>query len=300
MQSSSHALCIDGWRRPASRNEPTRELPSDSDYREVLLEHLDFIERTVGAIARRNALGPWEADDLASHVKLRLISNDYAVFRKFEGKSRLTTYLTTVIQNLFRDFRIQQWGKWRASAAAKRMGDAGVQLEALLYRDRFTFCEAAELLRSRFGVEASDEELLELGRRLRPRTTRRFESDAVLSSLSGPDHGDQRIVDNERSSAQERIGRALASALSGLDAEDRLILKLRFADGLTIRAVAATLDLDQRRIYARVRRILRQVRERVVAAGVECDEVLDLLDWPACTVSASLDAEADRPRKKTA
>lgn len=299
MEVHSRALRLDAWTVGGRLREGTAE-SREVDYEAVLLEHLDFVERTVGAIARRNALSAWEADDLEGQVKLRLISNDYAILRKFEGKSRLTTYLTTVIQNLFRDFRIQQWGKWRPSAAAKRLGDVGVQLESLLYRDRFSFGEAAELLRNRFGVQASDEELLELGRCLKPRTTRRFESDRVLSSLSAPEHGDQRVVDGERSASQERVGRALAGVLASLEAEDRLILKLRFADGLTIRSVADTLHLDPRGIYARVRRILRTVRARLVEAGIECQDVLDLLEWPACTVRAGLSDDVEPLERKSA
>ncbi len=283
-------------RRAAARGSratagPARSLArgaSETDYEALLLDNLEFIDRTVGAIARRNALSPWEADDLAGHVKLRLIADDYAIFRKFRGQSRITTYLTTVIQNLYRDFRIQRWGKWRPSAAAKRLGEVGVQLEALLYRDHFTFGEAAELLRRRCGVQTSDLELLDVAARLRPRTTRRFESDARLAHLDGSERGDRYVVDGELARAQERIQRALANTLASLESEERLLLRLRFADGLTLRAIAAALDLDQRRIYSRMRKLLRDVRERIVEQGIRCEEVLDLLDWPACAVEAGL------------
>lgn len=303
MQAQAHTHTLAGWKAPRRTAVPSRRTEavpvrrlgrgaSIADCEALLLEHLDFIERTVRAIARRNALSAWEADDLAAHVKLRLISNDYAIFRRFRGKSRLTTYLTTVIQNLFRDFRIQQWGKWRPSAAASRFGDVGVQLEALLYRDHFTFSEAVGLLRNRYDVEESDRELLEIASHMRPRTTRRFESDSVLVCLRSPDRGDQRVAEGELAGAQERVRRALSSALSSLASEDRLILKLRFADGLTMRSIADTLDLDRRRIYARMRRLLRKVRQRIVEQGVRSEEILELLGWPACAFEAGL---ADEP-----
>ena len=267
---------------PLNADAPTQECES------LLLDHLDFIDRTVAAIARRNALSDWEADDLGGQVKLRLINDDYAILRKFRGKSRLTTYLTTVIHNLFRDYRIQQWGKWRPSAAARRHGDLGVQLEALLYRDRFGFDEAVELLRTRYAVEQSLAELLDVAADIRPRTTRRFESDTVLSRLEGAERGDQRVIDSERAGLQERMKEALSSALAALEPEDRLILRLRFADGLTIRAIASTLDLDQRRIYARVQRVLECVREDIKKRGLRSEEILDLLGWPACAVEVGL------------
>ncbi len=299
-QNETRVTAIEEWMTTQSRETGSRsrtavvrELPLDreatsEECRDLLLAHLDFIDRTVGSVARRYALNEWEADDLASQVKLRLLSEDFAVLRKFQGKSRLTTYLTTVIHNMFRDYRIQQWGKWRPSAAAKRAGDLGVQMEALLYRDRYSFDEAVEMLRTRYEVQASLEELVEIASTIKPRTTRRFETDSVLSRLEADDRGDQRVRDGERAELQERVADALKAALAALEAEDRLIVNLRFVEGLTIRSIASTLDLDQRRIYARVRRVLGEVREQIAETGLSSGEILDLLDWPACAVEAGL------------
>lgn len=271
--------------------EPREPRPSAADravYETLLLEHLEFIERTVAVVARRHAVAPWDAEDLAGLVKLRLMADDYSVLRRFEGRSRLTTYLTTVIQNLFRDFRVKRWGKWRPSAAARRMGDLGVQLEALLFRDRFGEREAFAILRDRFDVEATDRELESMVARLRPRTTRRIEADAALSRLEATERGDQAVLERERADSRLRVAAALRKALESLEAEDRLILRMRFTDGLTIRAIAAALDLDQRRMYTRVQRLLVEVRRRVEREGVGCDEVLDVLDEPGADLEASL------------
>ncbi|MFQ5525919.1 MAG: sigma-70 family RNA polymerase sigma factor [Thermoanaerobaculia bacterium] len=258
------------------------------DYEGLLLEHLDFIERTVGSLARRNALKPWDADDFEGLVKLRLVTDDYAILRKFQGRSRLTTFLTSVIQNLYRDYRIHRWGKWRPSAAAKRMGDLGVQLEALLYRDGFKTSEAFEILRERLGVTASDSELETLVGELKPRTTRRFESDGALAWLAAPDRCDEAALDRERAEAMKRAEDGLCRALKSLETEERLILKMRFGDSLTIRAIAEALDLPQRQMYTRVQSLLGKVRRRVEEQGVSCEDVLDLLDWPACDLDAGL------------
>lgn len=287
------------YRQGPQERPLTKDAPS-SECKALLLANLDFIERTVSTIARRNALGRSEADDFEGQVKLRMVIDDYAVLRKFQGKSRLTTFLTTVIHNLFRDYRIQQWGKWRSSAAAKRLGDVGVQLESLLYRDHFTFREAAELLRTRFDVALTDMELAEVAAEIRPRTSRRFESDVGLVRLPAPDRGDRRLVDRDHSATQGRVATALANAVSALDREDRLILKLRFEEGLTLRAIAVALDFDQRRIYGRVRRVLRELRGRILAEGIRCEDVLALLDWPACAVEECLSESSSVPSQRTA
>ncbi len=268
---------------------------SNAKYEALLLENLGFIERTVRALAYRHAVKPWDWDDFEGLVKLRLVADDYAVLRKFQGRSKLTTFLTSVIHNLFRDFRIQRWGKWRPSAAAKRMGDLGVQLEALLYRDSFSFHEACEILRERFDVTVSDAKLETLAGELRPKTTRRFESDTALDRMESSERSDQGVLDGERAKTMLRAKEALHSALADLGAEDRLILKMRFADSLTIRAIAAALNLEQRRMYTRVQRLLGEVGRGVEEHGVSCQDVLDLLAWPAC----DLDADLTEPPNKS-
>jgi RNA polymerase sigma factor (sigma-70 family) len=261
---------------------------SNAEYEALLLENLSFIERTVSSIARRHAVKPWDRDDFEGLVKLRLVADDYAVLRKFQGRSKLTTFLTSVIQNLFRDFRIQRWGKWRSSASAKRLGDLGVQLESLLYRDRFSFQEACEILRERFDVQASDAQLATMAGEIQPRTTRRFESDATLASLEAPERGDQALLDGEREDTLERARQALCRALAELSLDDRLILKMRFAECITIRAIAETLDVEPRQMYGRLQQLLGDVRRRVEEQGVSCEDVLGLLAWPKCELEEVL------------
>ena len=95
---------------------------SRDEAEQLFLAHLGVIERIIAAMARRHALVGDDADDFASWTRTRLIENDYAILQKFAGRSSMSTYLTVVVANLFRDYRVQQWGRWRSSVAAKRLG----------------------------------------------------------------------------------------------------------------------------------------------------------------------------------
>src|SRR5207302_5074667 len=110
------------------------------------LSNLDAIDRAIAYVCHRNHLSPQEGEEFNSEVKTKLIEGNYAVLRKFEGRSSFSTYMTTVIQRLFFQYRVQMWGKWRPSAEAKRMGDKGITLERLLTRDGYTFGEVVEVL----------------------------------------------------------------------------------------------------------------------------------------------------------
>src|SRR6185436_10264611 len=109
---------------------------------ELFLSNLDVIEDAAYFVARRARLTPDDAEDLASALKLRLIEDDYAVLRKFEGRCALSTYVASIAHRLFVDDWMHVHGRWRPSAEAKRLGDAAVLLEGLLVRDRLPLAEA--------------------------------------------------------------------------------------------------------------------------------------------------------------
>jgi len=112
----------------------------------LFVSQLEVIDRIIHFVCRRYRLAPADVDDFNAIVKLKLIENDYALIRRFEGRSSFATFLTTVIQRLFFEYRMQQWGKWRPSAEARRMGETAIRLEQFLTRDGYSFDEACEKL----------------------------------------------------------------------------------------------------------------------------------------------------------
>src|SRR5690554_6597075 len=100
-----------------------------SSAEQLFVENLPLIHRVTAAVARQNRLSVDDAEEFAATVHLRLIADDYAVLRKFRGRSSLQTFLKVVIQRICLDFRDAQWGKWRSSAAARRHGEVAIRLE---------------------------------------------------------------------------------------------------------------------------------------------------------------------------
>ena len=198
------------------------------------LQHLESIERIAAFVARRGHLNPDETGEFVQIVRVRLFEDDYGVIRKFEGRSSFSTYLTTVILRLFHQWRVEMWGKWRPSAEAKRLGDKAITLERLLTRDGFTFAEAVKVLTTRSGDEFTVPELEAIYVRLPLRTPRpMLVSDEVSAELAATDgDADDRVELRDRERAARCCAAALDAALARFDAEDRLILQLRFWDGL--------------------------------------------------------------------
>src|SRR5438067_8723221 len=98
---------------------------------QIFVAELPTIRALVSTLTRRHRLSPADAEDFLSEVQVRIISNDYAVLRKFDSRCKLRTFLDTVIRRMFLDYRNAQWGRWRLSARSRRHGELAVQLERL-------------------------------------------------------------------------------------------------------------------------------------------------------------------------
>ncbi len=245
----------------------------------LFLENLALIERVAGSLARRCGMAGDDAADFLSWVKLKLIEDDYAVLLKFRGESSIGTYLTVVLATLARDYRVQRWGRWRPSAAARRLGRVAERLEVLVRRQGFRLTEAAEALRTSGETQLTDRELSALLAQLPMREPLRpIEAGAEpleqVASVEGADAlvAEQSAVDDRRLAA-----RALASAMESLSAEDRVLLRLRYWEGLSVADVARGLATDQKPLYRRLERLLRELRASLLSAGITPEQIRDLL-----------------------
>jgi hypothetical protein len=126
---------------------------------------------------------------------VKLIDDDYGIIRKFQGRSSLKTYLTTVVSNEMKDFLNHLLGKWRPSAEAQRLGPVAVQLEKLL-RDGLSPNEAVRTLQTNHKVEMSAQELADMAARLPDRVPRKPMGEEVLQNKASNDRADSRASES--------------------------------------------------------------------------------------------------------
>ena len=243
--------------------------------RELFLANLDTIRKAVAFVARRRRLDPEEREEFESYVKLELMRDDYAVLRKFRGDSKISTYLATVVNRCFLDYRQKEWGRWRPSAAARRLGSLAMELERLLYRDGRTFQEAARTLIQTRTEAVTEEQLEQLYTQIPVRQDERVLGEERLESASGEEPElKENLIDRPLSEAVEAC---LNRALAELDAEDRLVLRMHFVDEMTIAGVARALGLSPASLYPRVYRIYRKLRRELRQQGISRSRALRLL-----------------------
>jgi len=270
--------------RPASALDPEP----------AYLQHLASMERIAALTARRSHLTSDETMEFVQIVRVKLLENDYGIIRKFEGRSSLSTYLTTVIGRLFHQWRVEQWGKWRPSAQARRLGEKAITLERLLSRDGLSFSEAVTLLTQGHPQSYSVAELEAIYIRLPLRKPRPvFLSDEhVLAELPGEDSAEERVRAGERELALRSAAAGLDRAIGDFSPEDRLILRLQFWNGRTVPEIVRILGLEPKKVYKRLARLFKALRRALEDAGIDQAAVGELMDRPA--LDLSLDPRPER------
>jgi RNA polymerase sigma factor (sigma-70 family) len=267
---------------------------------ETYLQNLATIERIARCVANKYRLNSDEAAEFTQEACVHLLEDDYAVFRKFEGRSSVSTYLHTVIARLYQQWRVEQWGKWRPSAEAKRLGDKAIVLERYLTRDGYTFEEAVRVLTTPSGSQYTIAELEAIYLRLPSRIPRPVAvSDELLpESVASEARADDRIEARDRERVARHIVATLAVLFEAFSPEDQLILEMRFWDGRKVPDIARRVHIDQKKLYKRLEKLFQELRRGLEKAGVSQSDVAAVLCDGDQEVSFGLFLES--PRRKRA
>jgi RNA polymerase sigma factor (sigma-70 family) len=235
----------------------------------IFSSSLDLISRICRAQARRYRLNDDDAEELAAQVRLRLLADDYAVLKKYAGRGSLKAFLEVVIRRTFLDRRIAEFGKWRPSTAAHRLGRTAVLLEQYVGRDGLSFEEACEALRTNHAITQSRSQLEIIYSGLRPATRRRFTDEDALREFRDPSSSplDQMMM-QESAAVIERAAAAMRTALSALPSADRSLLELRYRRGVSAADIARAMNVDQKGLYRRFERVLAELRRRLEGQGI--------------------------------
>ncbi|MEA2490439.1 MAG: hypothetical protein QOH21_2231 [Acidobacteriota bacterium] len=279
-------------------------------------ESLATIDRVIDRVCRRAGVYGPDAEDFGATVKLALIENDYAILRKWAGRSSLPTYLTIVVQRLLLDERSKAFGRWQASAEARRGGDAAMLLETLVRRDGRPLHEALPLVQavdpslSRAQAEAMVARFPERTARPRP-----IGIEDVAEERMPAAHGaDGRVLDNDVRQISDQTSRVIRETFGGWSVEDRMLIRFRFGSSMSIADISRVTRWPQRPLYRRIELLLAQLRAVLEKAGIDArtasemiGSVVQELDFgwedgksaegePSLRIGARLPADAEVPQ----
>ena len=259
-------------------------------------------DRLARSVCRRHGLRREAEEEFLSFVRVRLAERGEPILAAHDGKSSVETYLLVVLERMRQDWQRAEWGLWRPSREAARLGPLAVELDRLVHRDGVPFSQAAEELHARFGDRAKDEELERIAARLPDRVPRRRVSDDVLENRPSGGDSAASLEEREREEVAGRAVPALREAIRGLDTMDRVVLVLVFREGLSVRAAARALGHEHKRIGRRLERVLEKLRAALREEGVDRHGLLLLLEgspgeeaWLGGAVEPRWDRRPPRP-----
>lgn len=221
-----------------------------------------------------------DAADCYLYICEHLSRNRFRRLLKFkpEGSASFATWLRVVGRNLCYDWHRAQRGRRRPfkllqflSVLERRVYDCrferGLSEEETLNQLRPAFPDLGppQLREAERRVEDS------LGRRQRwilgTRQIRFFNLDAALATDAGQD-GEVQISDfrsnQEVLLATREQYEQLRKSVASLSKEDRLVLQLRFEEGLSLEAIAGLVGLgDAQRAHRRIRAVLEKLRAKM-------------------------------------
>jgi RNA polymerase sigma factor for flagellar operon FliA len=240
-----------------------------------------LIEEIVAFVCRKSRFSSADAEDFHQEIHVKLLEDNYRVLREFSGPS-LKSFLKVVILRAGQDFRNGLWGKYRDSTEAKRLGNAALQLERLLVRDKLPYEEAREILRTNEKIELSDEEFDLIRVRLPPKFRRQLLPVEHLFTLpsAAPTPEDAARAKSAQAKQAEILAK-LEDRMSGLPSQQQLLLKLLFEQGLTIAEVARAQKVPQKPLYGERDRALRWLKDRLEEDGIsrrDLEEIFCLLE----------------------
>lgn len=243
--------------------------------RRKLERHLGLVYGVVEYVCRIHALVGDEQDEFRSFVLERLVDDDYAKIRAYRGPGSFSSFLVTVVNNLSYDFRNKQFGKWRPSAGARRVGDHAVLLERLLQRDRRPMEEAINIVCDQFAT-IPRREIARLAGELYGNPSRTVVDERVLARVPTVETADGPLHEEELGRKRRHLTELLMSAIRELKPADQLLIRLRYFDQMSPKAVAPMLKKRVAWVYRRCDALRQQLLARLTQMGLARHEIRQL------------------------
>lgn len=235
-----------------------------------------FLERysnLIYHVVRSFDSDPDRSGDCYLFICEQLSANDFRRLRKFDldGRASFSTWLCAVARNLCLDWHRKEHGRRRLFGSIARRSSTDQLLFELVFRQGFSVEKSREEL-SRRGVDLSfaevEEKVCDLRRCLNSRQLWLLCSGTTtLDSIDGNEAGTYTVepadpaLDPEALVALRDTHQHISAALASLNDADRLLIRLRYWEGLTLQQVARLVGLkDAQTADRRLRDIIDHVR----------------------------------------
>ena len=255
--------------------EQTGSRNPDEAWGLFLNEYSSLILQVVRHVERDSDFVP----DCFQFVCERLSANSFQRLRKFrpQGPAVFPTWLRAVVRNLCLDWRRKQFGRPRLFKSISRLSVFDQEVFRHLFERRDSIDETFRSLQSSFpditrpqlaeSTARIEKELTTHQRHLldaRPFQPTSRASVRIDSTAAAHANIPDVAPDPEARAILEERAKALRQALNRLTPRERLLIRLRFEQELTLEQVARLLDLgNPQRVERQIKAVLARLREEL-------------------------------------
>ncbi|MFA7060198.1 MAG: sigma-70 family RNA polymerase sigma factor [Pedobacter sp.] len=263
----------------ASIQKTLNNFVSNLDPASLFKDNLNTINSAIFSVCKRYGILGDDAEDLGQDIRLTIIADDYRRLRGFRNESSLTTFLYTVINNIFIDQYRKRRGRWRHSEKAMRLGQEAVLLERYCYRDGLPLHEGIEILRTNHGSSTPEEVLHHLFAQIPCKTPRPIPAGEV--SIELPDSislADEQLHIARRDKLKEHLEAMILEMEEDFSDDERLILKLHFQEDVPVSKIALVLDSTSYKVKLDIERIILGLRKGLLRNGINYQQAKELME----------------------
>ena len=260
---------IAGILKKLSSRDPDEAWPLFlEDYAAVVLQVVRHVEHDSDQVS-----------DCFQFVCGRLSESNFRRLRKFkpQGPATFSTWLRAVVRNLCLDWRRKEFGRRRVFRSIARLSSFDQEVFRCVYERGDSIEDTCVQLQSRFS-DVSPERLAESRERIEQELTAKQRwllgarlaqgPSGVAASLEEPEASRFEIPDPRPDPEMRALSRerqaALARALARLSKHERLLVRLRFEQELTLEQIAKLLSLgNAQRADRQIKGILTRLREEL-------------------------------------
>lgn len=274
---------------------------SVEDVKKAVLAHLELIDR----LAAKKYLDTSLAGEASMYVLEKLEQDNWQRVRKFEDKAKFSTFLAVLTRRLLEDFSRKKFGRARPPAWVKRLGGLWLEVFRRLCMERLSLPDTVTTLRSEIPARSSGE-IEEVAHTILLKIStcgeqRGRETLIENEDFDHPNHLEDHCKASIEDVLQERDERLLLDAISRefltendevtslhagikrlqqigitLNHEERLMLRLRFSEGMTFAATGQLLGMSEEQTRRKVKALLTMLRDKFTLAGMD-DILQDIL-----------------------
>ena len=126
-----------------------------------ILSSSEILER-IEATCKRHFSNENDQNESYVFILDSLKADDFRRLRAFKGKSKLTTYLYTLVNSLIIDFRRKRYGRRRIPAGVAKLGAWAEAVYRLVCWQKFSYDDAYDILQVEGLFEGPYEQALHL------------------------------------------------------------------------------------------------------------------------------------------